>query len=103
MLRIILSSEKTGVAAALWQQFQLRRFQLVTSEALLLEFQKVLGIPKAVTVHGWTAEEIAAYVDSLRNLALVTPGTTHVDLPAVAQRDPSDLLCDRQLDPIPAA
>lgn len=91
LLRIILTTRPDGVAGALWQLLCQRAFVLVTSEALLDELRSTLLVPELAELHGWGGEEVALYVDSIRDLAVVVPGTATVEAPELARRDPTDL------------
>jgi putative PIN family toxin of toxin-antitoxin system len=91
LLRIILSRKPQGVAAAIWSLFASGRFQLVTSEPLLKELSDTLIVPELSEVHMWTQEQVQNYVESLREIAVVTPGISGVALPELSKRDSSDL------------
>ena len=62
-------------------------FDLVVSEAILLEIGQVLLYPKIAKRHGWTAEEVRAFLEDLSRLAIQTPGK--VKLRVIAE-DPAD-------------
>lgn len=62
-------------------------FDLVVSEAILLEIGQVLLYPKIAKRHGWTAEEVRAFLEDLSRLAIQTPG--RVKLRVIAE-DPAD-------------
>ncbi len=91
LIRIILSKNPEGVAGALWAALQHRRFQLVTSEALLLELRDTLLSPHLAEVHHWEAEKVTAFVEALRAAAFVISAPEPVEVPALARRDPADL------------
>ena len=91
LLRIILTKKPEGVAAALWELLVERRFEIVTSESLLKELRDTLLVPELADVHGWSPDRIAEYVDALRESAVMVSGASPVDLPELAERDPSDL------------
>lgn len=90
-LRIILSKKPEGVAAALWQLLRQRQFEVVTSEDLLAELRDTLLVPELAEIHRWPVAQVHEYVDLLREIAVVVPGTSPVASPELAGRDPSDL------------
>lgn len=90
-VRMILSTKPEGVAAALWWCLQEGAFQLLSSDPLLAELRETLLDPELATKHGWTDRRVDEYVASLREIATVVPGTRPIDLPALAERDPTDI------------
>ena len=90
-LRIILSTKPEGVAPALWQCLEAGRFQLVISELLLAELRNTLLVPELAEIHGWSEDMVSEYVGSVREIATTVAGTVDVDVPDLAERDPSDL------------
>jgi putative PIN family toxin of toxin-antitoxin system len=90
-LRSILSKKSHGVAAALWSLFQSGSFLLITSEPLLKELYDTLNVPELAAIHKWPLHQVQDYLQSLREIAIVTPGTTAVEVPALAMRDASDI------------
>lgn len=68
----------------LWEK---RRFILLLSPPLLEELQEVLRYSRIRRRHGWSEEEIDAYVNRLTEVAILTPGQMAVS--AVPQ-DPDD-------------
>lgn len=91
LLRVILSKKNQGVAAAIWSLWGTGSFQLVTSESLLKELHDTLMVPELAAIHKWPREQVSDYVQSLRDIAIITSGNTPVELPALARRDPTDL------------
>jgi putative PIN family toxin of toxin-antitoxin system len=66
--------------------FQARQYISVTSLEILAEIQEVLQRPKIRRYHGWTDEEIDAFVTFLYAESDVTVGTLTVNV----ARDPQD-------------
>jgi putative PIN family toxin of toxin-antitoxin system len=66
--------------------FQARQFISVTSLEILAEIREVLQRPKIRRYHGWTDEEIDAFVTFLYAESDVTEGTLTVNI----TRDPQD-------------
>jgi putative PIN family toxin of toxin-antitoxin system len=66
--------------------FQARQFISVTSLEILAEIREVLQRPKIRRYHGWTDEEIDAFVTFLYAESDVTEGTQTVNI----ARDPQD-------------
>lgn len=91
LLRVILSKKTQGVAAAIWLLWGTGSFQLVTSESLLKELYDTLMVPELAAIHKWPQEKVFEYVQSLRDIAIITSGCTPVELPELARRDPTDL------------
>lgn len=67
-------------------------FDLVVSDAILVEIGRVLSYPKIARRHGWTVEEVRAFLDDLSRLAVHTPA--RLKLRVIAE-DPAD---DRYLE-----
>ncbi len=67
-------------------------FDLVVSDAILVEIGRVLSYPKIARRHGWTAEEIRAFLEDLSRLAVHTPAKLKL---RVIAEDPAD---DRYLE-----
>lgn len=72
-----------------WRQ---KRFELVVSEAILAEIARVLRYPRIAKRHRWSESSIAALIEDLRGLAILTPGQVKL---AIVKEDPSD---DRYLE-----
>jgi len=62
-------------------------FDLVISEAILAEIGQVLLYPRIVKRHGWTAEEVRAFLEHLAHLAIQTSGKVKL---RVIPDDPAD-------------
>ena len=76
-----------GAPAEIIRRWQLGDFLLITSPALLDELQRVLEYPRIVKRLGWSKEERGQFIESLKTLTLITPGT--LSLPGIT-RDPKD-------------
>ena len=61
------------------------RFDLVISEAILTELNRVFFYPKIARRLGWKEEEVADMLSALRRMAMVTPST--IILSVVAEDD----------------
>ena len=68
----------------LWEK---RRFVLLFSSLLLEEVQEALRYPRIRRRHGWSEEEIDAYVNRLTEMAILTTGQLRV---SVVPQDPDD-------------
>ena len=68
----------------LWEK---RQFVLLLSPLLLEEVQEVLRYPRLRRRHGWSDEEIDAYVNRLTEMAVFTAGQLKV---SVVSQDPDD-------------
>ena len=67
-------------------------FDLVVSEAILIEVGRVLAYPKIARRHGWTAAELRSFLQELSHLAVHTPARLKL---RVVTEDPAD---DRYLE-----
>jgi len=76
-----------GVPAQVLDAWRAERFVVVTSEAILAEFQRVLARPQLRNRYGLTPSRVERLVRGLRQFALMTPGEQQVR--GVA-RDPDD-------------
>ena len=81
-----------GVPGTILRAWREERFELVTTEAILEEITRVLRYPKIAKRHEWSEKHIAAFVEDLRHLAILTPAELRL---AVVREDPSD---DRYLE-----
>ncbi len=63
------------------------RFHLAASPAILDELDRVLRYPKIGRLLGWSAAEVADFVEDVAGLAIMTPGKLVL---AVITDDPSD-------------
>lgn len=73
-----------------------KKFTVLTSLEILAELREVLGREKIRKHHGWTDEQIDAFVASLYDASVVTAGMLTV---TVVERDPRDdkfLACARE-------
>jgi len=90
-LQIILSGRSEGVAGAINGFWRKGAFQVVTSDALIVELEETLNEPSLSTRHGMSPEEISTYVQGVRALAVTTPGILPLEVPALEKRDPDDI------------
>ena len=77
----------TGPPAQIFQQWEDGAFDLIVSEALLAEYQRVLGYPHLASHHGLTPREINEAVEAIREFALVVEPREALN---VITADPSD-------------
>ncbi len=63
------------------------RLHLATSPVILGELDRVLRYPKIARLHGWSAAEIAEFIEDIAGLAMMTPGKLILK---VIRDDPSD-------------
>jgi putative PIN family toxin of toxin-antitoxin system len=81
----ILSAKTVpGTILKTWRNDQ---FHLAASLAILDELDRVLRYPKIARLHGWSAAEVADFVEDIAGLAIMTPGKVVL---AVIAGDPSD-------------
>jgi putative PIN family toxin of toxin-antitoxin system len=76
-----------GNPARLLTMWEKGVFDLVVSEPILTEYQRVLAYPRIRDRHQMTDEEIAAVVDGFRSFAVLVEPTVSLN---VVQNDPSD-------------
>ncbi len=76
-----------GAPAGIISHWRQGDFLLLTSPALLAELRRVLKYPRIADRLGWSDEERTQFLESVKMLALVTPGALR--LPGVT-RDPKD-------------
>lgn len=62
-------------------------FDLVISEPIMDEIDRVFRYPKIQKQLGWSSDEIAAFLSELKKFATLTPGSVTLD---VVADDPSD-------------
>ena len=76
-----------GNPAKVVQALYADAFDLVISEKILAEIDRVIRYPRIAKRHGWSEEEIRTVIAKLRRIASVTSG--HLSVHAVA-RDEAD-------------
>lgn len=81
-----------GVPAQVLMAWRDETFDLLISVAILDEIGRVLRYPKIAERHGWTEDEIRAFLADLAALAIPTPGNLAL---TVVTDDPTD---DRYLE-----
>ncbi len=77
----------TGVPARLLSLWRAGEFDVLVSEAILEEYERILGSPRLIRVHGMTAAEIAEDMESFRQYALLVEPEESL---RVVQDDPDD-------------
>ncbi len=80
-----------GVARALYDLLLAGRYQVVMSEATLMELGETLQTPTLVARHGLSVDDVLALVEETRAIAVMVPGTRSVSIPALEARDPDDV------------
>ncbi|MCC6300187.1 MAG: putative toxin-antitoxin system toxin component, PIN family [Anaerolineales bacterium] len=96
MLRIVIDTNilvsallsKKGVPSQILDAWRERKFLVVTSEAAILETERVLNELKATGKYALSDEDIAAVLNLLRKDALIVPGTA--DTRGTIPADPDD-------------
>ncbi|MBI4385196.1 MAG: putative toxin-antitoxin system toxin component, PIN family [Nitrospinae bacterium] len=63
------------------------KVELLVSNGILSEIRRVLLYPKLVKVHGLSAKQIDAFLESFWKIATVTPGKLRVQ---AVEKDPTD-------------
>ncbi len=81
-----------GVPAQVLMAWRAETFDLLISAAILDEISRVLRYPKLAKRHGWTEDELRAFLADLAALAIPTPGNLAL---TVIMDDPTD---DRYLE-----
>lgn len=81
-----------GAPAQVLMAWRAETFDLLISVAILDEIGRVLRYPKIAKRHGWTEDELRAFLADLAALAIPTPGALTL---AVVTDDPAD---DRYLE-----
>ena len=81
-----------GLPGRVFNAWREDEFFLLASEPLLAELDRVLRYPKIKKRHGWSEEEIEAFLEDLGTLAIMTPGELSL---SVIEDDPTD---DRYLE-----
>ena len=76
-----------GVPATVLAAWRDGQFQLVISEAILSEIERVLRYPRIASRHRWSQEKMGTFFEDLAHLAILTPGEMRL---AVIREDPSD-------------
>lgn len=77
----------TGTPAQLFEQWQLNAFELVLSEPILAEFQKVLEYQRIQARHHMAPEEIAEVINGFRQFAVLVDVKERL---VVIEEDPED-------------
>jgi hypothetical protein len=79
--------EPRGQPAHVLDAWRAGLFDLVVSDAIIAEINEVLRRPRIQKRHRWMDEQIDQFVGTLRELAVVTPGSLLV---AAVADDPDD-------------
>jgi len=77
----------TGTPAQIFEQWQLNAFELVLSEPILAEFQKVLEYERIQARHHMAPEEITEVINGFRQFAVLVDVKERL---AVIEEDPED-------------
>jgi uncharacterized protein len=83
-----LSKTAQAVLAALK-----KRVVLLASEPILEEIERVLSYPRLKKVHQFTAQEIAQYIQDIREAATLTPGKLKIEAVKTDPADDKYLVC----------
>jgi uncharacterized protein len=100
MMRVVLDANvlvsailsPRGAPAQILTAWRAEQFDLVISEAILAELDRVFRYPKIAKRHRWSEEQLQAFLDNLSHIAILTPGVLTL---AVITEDPPD---DRYLE-----
>ncbi len=100
MMRVVLDANvlvsailsPRGTPAQILNAWRAEQFNLVISQAILAELDRVFRYPKIAKRHRWSEEQLQAFLDDLAHIAILTPGTLTL---AVITDDPPD---DRYLE-----
>jgi putative PIN family toxin of toxin-antitoxin system len=100
MMRIVLDANvlvsailsPRGTPAQILNAWRAEQFDLVISQAILAEIDRVFRYPKIAKRHRWSEEQLQTFLDNLSHIAILTPGTLSL---AVITDDPPD---DRYLE-----
>jgi hypothetical protein len=90
LVSVILAPQ--GIPARILTAWQVDRFHLVLSEAILNEIDRVLRYPRIARRHRWSEARRQRCIEDLAHLAIMTPGAARL---AVIAEDPPD---DRYLE-----
>jgi putative PIN family toxin of toxin-antitoxin system len=100
MMRVVLDANvlvsailsPRGTPAQILNAWRAEQFNLVISQAILAELDRVFRYPKIAKRHRWSEEQLQAFLDGLAHVAIRTPGTLTL---VVITEDPPD---DRYLE-----
>ena len=81
-----------GIPSQILHAWRSEQFELLLSEATLIEIGRVFRYPKIAKYHRWSEERLQAFLDDLAHMAILTPGELSL---AVITEDPPD---DRYLE-----
>ncbi len=82
-----------GNSARVLELFRKNLIEIVISEEITIEIQRVLNYPKIRKRHGWSQEEIKRFVKRLKKFCIVVAPEAHSD--SIVKQDASD---DKFLD-----
>jgi hypothetical protein len=96
MMRIVLDANvlvsavlsPDGTPARILEAWRAEQFDVVISDAIVEEIDRVLYYPKIIRRHRWSEEHMQHFLDDLAHLAVVTPGQLTL---AVLANDPPDI------------
>jgi putative PIN family toxin of toxin-antitoxin system len=81
-----------GTPAQILTAWRAEQFDLVISQAILAELDRVCRYPKIAKRHRWSEEQVQTFLDTLSHIAILTPGILTL---TVITEDPPD---DRYLE-----
>jgi putative PIN family toxin of toxin-antitoxin system len=95
MMRVVLDANvlvsailsPDGTPARILEAWRGEQFDLVISNAIVEEIDRVLHYPKIMRRHRWSEEHLQRFLDALAHLAVVTPGQLTL---VVIANDPPD-------------
>jgi putative PIN family toxin of toxin-antitoxin system len=85
LVSAILSPD--GAPARILEAWRAEQFDVVISDTIVEEIDRVLHYPKIIRRHRWSAEHMQRFLDDLAHLAIVTPGGLTL---TVIANDPPD-------------
>jgi putative PIN family toxin of toxin-antitoxin system len=90
LLRLLLARPGT-IAAKLRSRLENAQSEIVLSPATIRELTDTLMSPSVRARHGRSSTAIDAFVQSLTEFSVLTPGALAVDVPELLSRDPDDI------------
>ena len=82
-----------GTPAQILNAWRAAQFDLVISEAILAEIDRVFRYPKIAKRHRWSEEQLQAFLDDLAHIAILTPGILTLAVITEAPLDDRYLEC----------
>lgn len=86
---VVISSylNASGSSGRIRTAFEKQRFELIVSDALLAEYEKVLNYPRVARLHAMSVMEVKEQIAGLRESAIVVP---LAKIPNLIPEDPPD-------------